>query len=81
EVRALRERYERLWAHIVDEGVSAGAFRSTDPRFARLLILSAANWMYQWYDPGGALGPDELADRFTDLILAGLAEDTRKETA
>ncbi|HVM11512.1 MAG TPA: TetR/AcrR family transcriptional regulator, partial [Actinomycetota bacterium] len=25
EVRALRERYERLWAGIVDEGVSAGA--------------------------------------------------------
>ncbi|HYH28029.1 MAG TPA: TetR family transcriptional regulator [Actinomycetota bacterium] len=82
EVRALRARYEELWTRIVDAGVAQGAFRAADPRFARLLVLSAANWTYTWYDPEGPLGPDEVADRFADLVLDGLgAGDGRIEEA
>jgi hypothetical protein len=43
-----------------------------DPKLARLLVLSAANWTYVWYDPNGALGPEQIADRFSDLLLGGL---------
>jgi TetR/AcrR family transcriptional regulator, cholesterol catabolism regulator len=73
EVRRLRRRYERLWDRIVRELPGAA-----DPRFARLLVLSAANWTYTWYRPDGPLSPEEVADRFTDLLLAGLGakEDT-----
>jgi AcrR family transcriptional regulator len=73
EVRRLRRRYERLWDEIVRELPGAA-----DPRFARLLVLSAANWTYTWYQPEGPLSPEEVADRFTDLLLAGLGakEDT-----
>jgi AcrR family transcriptional regulator len=67
EIRRLRRRYERLWDGIVRELPGAA-----DPRFARLLVLSAANWTYTWYRPDGPLSPDEVADRFTDLLLAGL---------
>jgi TetR/AcrR family transcriptional regulator, cholesterol catabolism regulator len=67
EVRRLRRRYERLWDQIVGELPGAA-----DPRFARLLVLSAANWTYTWYRPEGPLSPEEVADRFTDLLLAGL---------
>jgi AcrR family transcriptional regulator len=73
EVRRLRRRYERMWDRIVRELPGAA-----DPRFARLLVLSAANWTYTWYRPDGPLSPEEVADRFTDLLLAGLGakEDT-----
>jgi AcrR family transcriptional regulator len=67
EVRRLRSRYERLWDEIVRELPGAA-----DPRFARLLVLSAANWTYTWYRPDGPLSPEQVADRFTDLLLAGL---------
>jgi TetR/AcrR family transcriptional regulator, cholesterol catabolism regulator len=67
EIRRLRRRYERLWDGIVRDLPGAA-----DPRFARLLVLSAANWTYTWYRPEGPLSPDEVADRFTDLLLAGL---------
>ena len=70
EIRRLRRRYERLW----DEVVRALP-GSADPRFARLLVLSAANWTYTWYRPDGPLSPDEVADRFTDLLLAGLGRN------
>jgi TetR/AcrR family transcriptional regulator, cholesterol catabolism regulator len=73
EVRALRDRYEALWDGIIGEGIRKGAFRKMDRRFARLLVLSAANWTYTWYDPAGPLSPQEIADRFTALLLDGLA--------
>ena len=66
-VRRLRRRYEQLWDEIVRDLPGAA-----DPRFARLLVLSAANWTYTWYRPEGPLSPDEVADRFSDLLLAGL---------
>jgi AcrR family transcriptional regulator len=74
EVLRLRDRYERLWDEIVRElpGVA-------DPKFARLLVLSAANWTYTWYRPDGPLLPEEVADRFTDLLLRGL--DTKEESS
>ena len=74
EVRRLRRRYERLWEEVVRDLPGAA-----DPRFARLLVLSAANWTYTWYRPEGPLSPEEVADRFTDLLLAGLG--TKEVTA
>jgi AcrR family transcriptional regulator len=74
EVRRLRRRYERLWEEVVRDLPGAA-----DPRFARLLVLSAANWTYTWYRPDGPLSPEEVADRFTDLLLAGLG--TKEVTA
>jgi AcrR family transcriptional regulator len=67
EIRALRRRYELLWDRVVRDLPGA-----EDPRFARLLVLSAANWTYTWYRPDGPLSPEEVADRFTDLLLHGL---------
>jgi TetR/AcrR family transcriptional regulator, cholesterol catabolism regulator len=74
EIRRLRRRYEGIWDDVVAELPGA-----TDHRFARLLVLSAANWTYTWYRPAGPLSPEEVADRFTDLLLAGLG--TKEETA
>ena len=67
EVRKLRRRYEEMWDGIVRELPGAG-----DPRAARLLVLSAANWTYTWYRPDGPMSPQQVADRFTDLLLDGL---------
>jgi AcrR family transcriptional regulator len=73
EVRELRGGYEALWDGLIREGIESGRLRAVDPTLARLLVLSAANWTYTWYDPAGPLSPDEIADRFTDLLLDGLA--------
>lgn len=72
EVLALRDRYEDLWDGIV------GQLPGRLPRkLTRLLVLSAANWVYTWYDPEGPLDPEQVADGFTDLLLRGLRDGTR----
>jgi hypothetical protein len=74
-VKALRDQYESLWDELIREGIEGGRLRQVDPTLARLLVLSAANWTYTWYDPEGTLSPDEIADRFSELLLRGLAAD------
>jgi TetR/AcrR family transcriptional regulator, cholesterol catabolism regulator len=67
-----RRRYEALYRQVVEEGIASGDFAPTDPKVATLLVLSAVNWMPQWYDPQGLLSPVEVADSFCDLVLKGL---------
>lgn len=70
-----RDRLEMLWRELLEEGIRAGAFRPVDPAIAGFVLLGVLNWSITWFRPEGRLSADELADRFTELLLAGLAAD------
>jgi AcrR family transcriptional regulator len=78
-IAEMRNRYENLYRHIVEEGVLTGDFAPADPKMAALLVLSAVNWMPQWYSPSGPLSPREVADAFVELILKGLESGVRSQ--
>ena len=66
-----RRRYEERWRTLLREGVESGDLRTDlDVGATTLLVLSAANWAYTWLRPGAET--DELADRFTALLLDGM---------
>ena len=68
---AERRRYEERVRGLFREGREVGELRTDlDDATAALLALSAANWAYTWLRPGA--GTDELADRFTALLLDGM---------
>ncbi|MBF6612851.1 MAG: TetR family transcriptional regulator [Chloroflexi bacterium] len=71
-VAARRNQYESLYRQVVEDGIHSGDFAPANPKMAALLVLSAVNWLPQWYNPGGPLSPDEVADVFSELILRGL---------
>jgi len=71
EILAERRRYEERWRALFREGVESGGLRTDlDAGAAALLVLSAANWAYTWLTPGR--DTDELADRFTAIIVDGI---------
>ena len=73
-VQAKRDRYEAMVRSIVEDGIATGEFRAdADVRFAATLVLSAGNWLFSWYRPGGELGPTEIGERFAELLTRGLA--------
>lgn len=73
-VQEKRDRYEAIVRQVIEEGIAAGEFRSdANVRFAARLVLSAGNWTYAWFKPGGELGPTEIGERFADLLIRGLA--------
>src|ERR1700692_1207852 len=66
-----RRRYEERFRALFREGRERGELRSDlDDGAAALLAISAVNWAFTWLKPGAAT--DELADRFTALLLDGM---------
>jgi AcrR family transcriptional regulator len=75
-VIAARERYEGYWRQALDRGVEAGALRPT-PALLVKGILGMLNYTYLWFEPGGALTPEELADEYLDTLLRGIRRTGR----
>lgn len=68
---ATRDRFERVWAAVIEQGVARGEFRELDP-VAIKGLLGMYNYGYLWIRPRGRLSPEELADTFCDILLVGI---------
>jgi AcrR family transcriptional regulator len=62
-----RDRYERLWRVLVQEGVETGVFHVDDAKLATLALLGATSAVADWYKPKGALTVETLAGRYVNL--------------
>ncbi len=69
-----RDRFERMFRTIVQEGIDRGAFRETDVAITVQAIMGMTNWMSRWYRPRGRLSGIEIADLFSHLLLDGLRQ-------
>jgi AcrR family transcriptional regulator len=67
-----RDRFERLWRDLVQEGLDQGVFCCVDPALASRALLGVMNWTITWYRPDGSLTPDAIAEQFSNLFLRGL---------
>ena len=67
-----RDRFERLWHDMLQEGYDLGLFTCSDPALAARYLLGVLNWTITWYRPDGALTPEGLSTQFADLYLDGL---------
>jgi AcrR family transcriptional regulator len=68
------KQYEGYWQRILREGVKSGEFRpDLDVKVVSYGLLGMLNWAYKWYDPGGRLGFQAVAEQFSTLALAGIA--------
>jgi len=55
-----------------DEGAGAeGDGPAVDPRLQLSALLGMVNHTAQWYRPRGRLSPEEIADGYVALVLAG----------
>lgn len=73
----LRKRYEEGFTKILVNGEHENVLNAPDKKFAVLTILSALNWIVEWYNPKGKMTPDEIAEHLADFILTGLRTKTQ----
>ncbi|ALW88081.1 TetR family transcriptional regulator [Deinococcus arenae] len=72
-VTSWRDTIDGFYRELVTQGVQEGTFRADlDVKMTAYLILSAVNWAYTWYRPGGSMSPREVADQFAEMLLSGL---------
>ena len=67
-----RDNHELAFRNAIADGVEGGDFRLVDERLAAWSLLSALNGIAGWWRPDGPLSPDQIADAYADLHLAGL---------
>jgi AcrR family transcriptional regulator len=69
---AKRDRYEQGLRQVIVAGTRSKEFIATDPALATRAILGALNSTVLWFNPGGPLTPNELADNFATYLIRGL---------
>jgi TetR/AcrR family transcriptional regulator, cholesterol catabolism regulator len=71
-VQDKRDAYEQIVRDIIGGGIDSGEFRrDLDIALAARLVLSAANWTYSWYRPGGDMTPTEIGKTFASMLVDG----------
>lgn len=68
----LRDKFEKLWRDVLDEGVAHKTFDLKDTGLATRAIMGTLNWTLTWYRPDGPMSIEQIADDYSDFILKGM---------
>ena len=72
KIRRGKRKYTRIVEEIIEEGISQGLFRKSDPKLQAFAIIGMCNWVYKWYKPGpDSYTPDQITDYFVSLLERG----------
>ena len=74
-VVALRDEQEQMFRDIVDRGVADGSFATPYPREAVRAVINMGYSTASWFQPGGPLTPEEMAERYAVLALSTVGAD------
>ncbi|MFZ2175495.1 MAG: TetR/AcrR family transcriptional regulator [Rhodococcus sp. (in: high G+C Gram-positive bacteria)] len=66
---ATRKRLELMMIDLVADGVSRGVFTTSDTAETVRALLGMCQHIPRWYQPGGALTPEQIATRYIDIAL------------
>jgi AcrR family transcriptional regulator len=80
ELELMRDEVEAIWRTVIEEGAANGTFRTADPVVVNGL-LGTVNMVYLWYQPAGPDSPEEIAEKFVDLVTRGLLTDDARHTS
>jgi hypothetical protein len=69
---ATRERFEKMWRDLIQEGIDSGKFSGYDPALTARALLGVMNWTVTWYRPSGSLPIEAIIDHIASLYLNGL---------
>jgi AcrR family transcriptional regulator len=72
-VIARRDAFDHGMRDVIAQGMRSGEFARGDAKLLSFAILGAVNWIPRWYAPGGPATSSEIAERFADYLIAGLA--------
>jgi AcrR family transcriptional regulator len=72
KINGIKRRYVDLLESLLKDAAPDGA--PVDRSAAAYILFGMMNWIYNWYDPAGALDPERLADLIARIFLGGYAE-------
>ena len=77
EVRTYKRKIDRRLRSFIQEGIEDGSIDPCDTKIAAFSIAGALNWICMWYEPDGAMSPEEIAGQFARTLTQGLVARKR----
>ncbi|MCZ6899664.1 MAG: TetR/AcrR family transcriptional regulator [Bacteroidetes bacterium] len=68
----MRDVYEGWFISIIEEGIQTGEFVEQNSKFTMLTILSAINWIHNWYKPEGKMSLEEIEEQLVNTLISGI---------
>jgi TetR/AcrR family transcriptional regulator, cholesterol catabolism regulator len=69
---AKRDEYQRMFSETIRDGIRDGSLRTPDVHVATYAILLQCTGVALWFDDGGPLALDEVAELHVELVLGSL---------
>lgn len=67
--------YAAIFADLLVEAERKGLLRpGFDLSVVRMLAMGALTWAAEWYDPAGAMTPDDLTDELMKVVTGGIVK-------
>ncbi|MGE0852086.1 MAG: TetR family transcriptional regulator [Hyphomicrobiaceae bacterium] len=80
-MRELGRRQLRLFRNVLEEAAAGGDAAREASSVRMLLAFGAMAHLQEWYEPGGEIKPDQLADEVAAILLSLVAPtETRSES-
>jgi len=68
-----KKKIDRAFRDYIGQGIKDGTIRPCDAKLSAFAIAGSLNWIGHWYQPGGALGAETIANAFAIRLTEGLA--------
>lgn len=72
-VRDAKKRIDRAFRRYISEGIADGSITPCDPKLSAFAIAGSLNWIGHWYQRGGELSAEAVAEEFAVRLTEGLA--------
>jgi AcrR family transcriptional regulator len=82
-VNIAKKKIDRAFRGYIADGIADGTIRPCDPKLAAFAIAGSLNWIGHWFQPGGPMSGDAIAEEFAIRLTEGIATPatrTRKKT-
>ena len=72
KLRRMKAGIDLEFRELIRLGIKEGSIKPCDPKIAAFTLAGALSWIGRWYQPGGPLTPEQIADQCIALLASGL---------
>jgi len=80
-VQAAKRKIDRAFRDYIRVGIADGSIKPCDVKLSAFAIAGSLNWIGHWYQPGGKLPAEAIAEEFAIRLTEGIAARSTRNKA
>jgi len=80
-LRDAKKSIDRTFRQYIADGIADGSVRPCDVKMAAFAIAGSLNWIGHWFQRGGELSAEQVAEEFSVRLTEGLAARSPRKKA